>query len=209
MSIQAINPYPPIIFKDSYIFKDEHKLTAEKILKLSEKNTSLEKGDAKSSVAYQELAPHKNENFKDFFVWADKQGKEILKHWNIKDYNNFYIGNSWINVHRKGGHTISHNHGFSGLSFGAYICLPDDSGVTEFKDPHYEFKSLHEYQDENLTLREFYPLNIQQGDVVFFPGWLTHRSQINNTEESRIVLSANFINFTAVSNFTVKNFYSY
>jgi Putative 2OG-Fe(II) oxygenase len=209
MSIQAVNPYPSIIFKDSFSFNNSHCESAEKILSLSKHSTRLEHGNAKSSVAYQEIAPHKDIIFKDFFDWAEIQGKTILNYWGIKNVDDFYIGNSWINHHGLGGTTLPHNHGFSGLSLVAYISLPPQSGVTEFKDPHFEFKSLHEYSVENQSLKEFYPLEVQQDDVVFFPGWLIHRSQISNSDKSRIVLSANFINFTSVSHFTMKTLYSY
>lgn len=207
MSIQEVNPYPPIIFKDSFSFNDDHANAAEKILALSKNNTQLEQGNAKSSVAYQEIAPHRDKNFKDFFDWAEAQGKIILNQWGLKNINDFYIGNSWINYHGNGGLTLPHNHGFSGLSLVAYILLPQGSGMTEFKDPHFELKNLHEYNNETQTVREFYSLEAKQDDVIFFPGWLTHRSQPNKSNRSRIVLSANFINFTLVPNFTIKNFY--
>jgi len=209
MSIEAVNPYPPIIFKDRYSFKDIHKQEAVKILNLSYHNTHLEKGNAKSSIGYQTFAPHKNEFFKDFFDWANLTALEIFKLWNIKGPNDFFIGNSWINCHEKGGVTVSHNHGFSCLSLIGYITLPKNAGVTEFKDPHYEFKNLHEYKDENSGPKEFLPVEVHQGDVVFFPGWLSHRSQISYSNDQRLIISANFINFTSVSNFTIQHVYRY
>lgn len=208
MSLQEINPYPAVIFKDSFSFDDDHRDAAKKILEYGNNSSNLEQGNAKSSVYYQEVSPHKNQHYKLFFDWATSKARIILTKWGLKNVNDFYVGNSWINYHGNGGFTLPHNHGFSGVSLVAYISLPKDSGVTEFKDPHFELKNLHEYSNETSNLKEFYPLAVQQNDVIFFPGWLTHRSQINRSNESRIVLSANFINFLSVNNFTVKNFYS-
>jgi len=206
MTVEIVHAYPPLIFKDSFHFTAEHIETSKLILNLAgESNSYLEKGAAKSSVADQINAPHKHEVFKDFFEWLQNTSEHILKIWNLKDPENFYIGNSWINKHDHLGETLYHNHGFSAISCVAYIQLPDNSGFTEFKDPHYEIKSLHEY---NKNLQEYFPVKVKQDDVVFFPGWLMHRSQPNLSRDQRIVLSTNLINFTHRDNFKFKSLFS-
>ena len=39
----------------------------------------------------------------------------------------------------------------------------------------------------NVTI----PQEIVEGDIIFFPGWLSHRSQPNQSNEERIVMGLN------------------
>lgn len=209
MNVEAINPYPPLIYGGHYDFTQAQLEAADEILQASKNITShLELGNAVSSVAAQSVAPHRHEIFRDFFIWALHTGQQVLGLLNVSQPELFYIGNSWINRHGYGGMTLPHNHGYSGLSMVAYLNLPTNSGFTEFKDPHYDLKSLTEHSNELHTLKEFYPIRVRQNDVLFFPGWLTHRSGINSSHSDRIILSANFINFTHKTPLTLGDVYS-
>ena len=197
--IVPVNPYPELIFKSKFNFNESHICESLSLI-LSAKDlgkSHLEQGNAKSSIADQMRAPHNNEIFKDFFNWLDVQANEIIfNQYKLSKQFQYYVGNSWVNQHGFDGKTIAHNHGFSALSCVAYLKLPDNSGFTEFKDPYYDIKSLHEYANADQPLKEFYPVEVEQNDVLIFPGWLAHRSQPNRNIKDRIILSANYINFT-------------
>jgi len=199
MSLKSISPFPPVIFRDHFDFTDRHLAAAIEILQTANNSvTNLEIGDAQSTVSNQNNAPHKHNDFLDFFLWLEEKSKLIICEWKHDTNNQFYVGNSWINRHGKTGETIPHNHGFSVLSCVAYISLPHASGFTQFQDPHYNFKNLHEVSN----LQEYYSVPAQQGDVLFFPGWLMHKSEKSTSTEDRIILSANFVNFTHTQHFT-------
>ena len=145
MTLRPINPFPDIIFQDHFEFSNDHRAAAYEILHASEDSfTELEVGDAKSTVANQNIAPHRHGAFFDFVTWMEEKSNHIIKQWKLDTSSSPYIGNSWINCHGYGGQTIPHNHGFSLISCVAYISLPQGSGFTQFKDPHYDFKNLHE-----------------------------------------------------------------
>jgi uncharacterized protein (TIGR02466 family) len=199
MSLSPVSPFPPVIFRDHFEFTDKHLAAAYEMLQAAtDSNTNLEVGDSQSTVANQNNAPHRHPAFLDFFRWMEENSNHIIKQWNLDTSNQFYIGNSWINRHGKTGETIPHNHGFSTLSCVAYISLPHGSGFTQFQDPHYNFKNLHEVSN----LQEYYSVPVQQGDILFFPGWLMHRSEKNVSDSNRVILSANFVNFTLTKFFT-------
>ena len=199
MSLIPVSPFPPVIFQDHFEFTDKHLAAAYEMLQVAtDSNTNLEVGDAQSTVANQNNAPHRHPTFIDFFRWMEEKSNHIITQWNSDTSNQFYIGNSWINRHGHTGETIAHNHGFSSLSCVAYISLPDQSGFTQFQDPHYALKNLH----ETSSLQEYYSIPVKQGDVLFFPGWMMHRSEKSNSVEDRIILSANFVNFTHTKFFT-------
>jgi uncharacterized protein (TIGR02466 family) len=199
MSLSPVSPFPPVIFRDHFEFTDTHLAAACEILQTATDSiTNLEIGDAQSSVANQNNAPHRHNDFLDFFSWLEEKSNLIIREWQLDTSNQFYVGNSWINRHGNTGETIPHNHGFSTLSCVAYISLPYGSGFTQFQDPHYNFKNLHEASN----LQEYYSVPVQQGDILFFPGWLMHRSEKNASNNDRVILSANFVNFTLTKFFT-------
>lgn len=195
--MNEINPFPPLIFKEKFgDFDHTHIIAASEILdqSISIGNSYLEKKNAFSSIGNQTNPPHLHPVFSSFFSWLQQRAENILHHqYNLSDRYSYYIGNSWVNLHRFNGQTIEHNHGLSALSCVAYLTMPNDSGYTEFKDPYYNLRSLHEQNDSHL--KEWFPIIVEPGDVLFFPGWLLHRSQTSNSYNDRWVLSANFINF--------------
>ncbi len=200
MSLKPVNPFPPIIFQDYFEFSEIHRAAAYEILAAATDSvTNLEIGDSQSTVANQNVAPHRHSAFYDFFLWLEEQSNNIAEQWKLDTNNKFYIGNSWINRHRLTGETVPHNHGFSLISCVAYISLPSESGFTQFKDPHYDFKNLH----ETRSLEEYHSIPVKQGDILFFPGWLMHKSEKSNSIQDRIILSANFVNFTHTRYFTL------
>lgn len=200
-----IHPFPPVIFKENFQFKDVHLRCAREILSGSQYSSHLEKGNAQSSISNQNTAPHVMVEFEDFFSWLTPVATDIITNkLKLSERYSYYVGNSWVNVHRLNGLTVEHNHGLSALSIVAYLKLPENSGYTEFKDPYFNFRSLHEQND--LLLKEWFSVPVIEGDVLFFPGWLPHRSGPNNNIKERWVLSANFINFTLTEPYTLQNF---
>ena len=39
--------------------------------------------------------------------------------------------------------------------------------------------------------REWQPIEITSGDVLFFPGWMSHKTEVNLSNEDRYVMSLN------------------
>lgn len=196
--IEILNPFPPLIFKEKFSFKEHHLAAAQEIMSLTANAgiNSLESGQARSSVANQRHAPHCHPAFDDFFQWQNTIADKIIKtHLSLSQTFDYVVGNSWVNVHKLGGKTESHCHGLSALSSVAYIKLPANSGFTEFKDPLFDLRSLHERSDGDQGLKQWCEIPVEEGDVLFFPGWLQHRSQENSTDTERWILSSNYVNF--------------
>jgi uncharacterized protein (TIGR02466 family) len=195
--MQIVNPFPPLVFKHHYSnFSDQHIAACEQILSTATSQSYLETGAAFSTLSNQTTCPHRHPVFQDFFKWQQSVVEDIilnqLKLTNAYDY---VVGNSWANVHHNTGETKPHAHGLSALSCVAYLNLPENSGFTEFKDPHYDLRSLHERSDSDAGLTEWCAVNASAGDVLFFPGWLQHRSQVNSSSYPRWIVSSNYVSF--------------
>lgn len=206
--IELINPFSPLVFKEHFVFKEHHLIAAKEIMSLAANRGSnhLEVGQAKSSVSNQNLPPHLHPAFEDFFHWQNEVADNIIKqHLMLSKNFDYIVGNSWVNVHGFSGKTQPHSHGLSALSTVAYIKLPYNSGYTEFKDPLYDLKSIHERSDNDLELKQWNEVPVLEGDVLFFPGWLQHQSQENKTNDERWILSSNYINFRLLESMNLGN----
>jgi len=196
MQFEAINPYQPIVFKAHYDgFTEKHIEAAKEIMAEAPNGGALdlEIGKAWSSVLNQNNAPHKHPVFKDFYEWQHEIAVEILfGQLKLESYMPFWIPNSWVNLHKKGGYTYPHAHGMCSLSIAAYLSLPENGGFIEFKDPHYDLRSIQRKIDGSLE--EYQPVPAVTGDVLFFPGWLQHMTQANGSDEDRWVLTTNYGN---------------
>jgi hypothetical protein len=190
-----VNPFEPIFIKSHYDGFDWQKLkpVCEKIIKNTKTKTHLEQGDAYSSAPNQNSMPHTMPEFKDYYDWLNPIAQHIMKNeWGLFSKFKYVIGNSWINVHGKGGETILHHHGITVLTTAAYLQLPKDGGYIQFKDPLEYYKGFHmkEEDEEEFTWRT---VPAGTGDVIMFPGWIRHKTEKNNSKEDRWVLTTNYM----------------
>ena len=104
------------------------------------------------------------------------------------------LADSWVNIQNKGSKLISHTHPGSVISGVIYLNVDDDSSNIYFYNPNPYIKytkttlDLTQYSYEHIWIKP----NI--GDLIIFPGWLSHGSDedINQTE-TRIAMSFNTI----------------
>jgi ectoine hydroxylase-related dioxygenase (phytanoyl-CoA dioxygenase family) len=75
------------------------------------------------------------------------------------------------------------------MAAAAYLNMPENGGYFECKDPLEDLKGFY-YHDTNDWMWKEIP--VVSGDVLIFPGWLKHRTQPNNSDEERWVITTNF-----------------
>jgi len=106
---------------------------------------------------------------------------------------NIGISNIWININRKHCYNRTHNHPNSLISGTFYIKVPENSGNIIFENPNEclrycltpELKGYNEINSIDWTYKP------QPGTVLYFPGYLKHFVEPNNTTEDRISLAFN------------------
>ncbi len=195
--LDIVNPFPPLIVKAHYDgFTNEHLKAAEEILNSAPDggNLSLEYGEARSSVYNQSLPPHGHPAFQDFYKWQHEIAQYVMfEVFNLMPSLPHWISNSWVNRHKQGGTTLAHSHGMCAMSIAAYIQMPENGGYIEFKDPHYDLRSLHFYKNGDNILKEWREVPAVTGDVLFFPGWIQHQTQPNQSDKDRWVCTTNYV----------------
>lgn len=192
---EAITLWSPYIWKFNYKFDyDQIEPIISNLLthwSVSSESSVVEDGDALSTapvgVYDNKLQPHNLEILHDYHLWLSDKISFVWDKFNFISPKS-HISKSWFNIHRAGGKTIEHHHNRTDLVVSAYIKFPHNSGNIEFRDPLEYHKIGSQY---NIEKNLWKGVEVQENDVLIFPGWLNHRAQPNITNDERIVMTYN------------------
>jgi uncharacterized protein (TIGR02466 family) len=104
-----------------------------------------------------------------------------------KDY--FYMTESWAEYCDPGGYNFfPHNHRLTHVAAVYYVSVDDNTGDLDFIDPRgtLGFIGLNAQQSHNIF--RFKPKN---GQLILFPGWMTHFAHPNKSTITRKLIAAN------------------
>ena len=100
------------------------------------------------------------------------------------NFSKIEIINSWFEVASNTEYHPIHNHAFSHYSFVCYMKYDEIFHTpTQFISPFNNFLT-------NSVMR-YSPSNISEGSIIFFPSMISHFTEPNFSQESRIVISGN------------------
>lgn len=137
--------------------------------------------------------PSQWSELRDFYDHLDMMLGMVQTEWGSRPEWRRFCCENWINRHPKGAWTTEHHHQNAAFATVAYLELPPDSGFLEVRNPLENLKK-GETLDGNYWGEEKHWGQVEcvSGDVLIFPGWLSHRTQKNLTDNNRYVLSSNF-----------------
>tara|TARA_B100000614_G_C14404599_1_gene435199 strand:+ start:200 stop:817 length:618 start_codon:yes stop_codon:yes gene_type:complete len=198
--MKSYNPFP-IIHRCKYDFNFDKSplkartmghLGAAKSLIEEKQYDTMEKGGGTTSVVIsKEVPPHVWEEFKDFLPWFYERVNRVWDIWHLSPMNK-HLSDSWINVHPKGAWTAEHHHQNVTVACAAYLHVPEGSGRFMVKNPYWQYKLGepldYNYYDQGM---DWEYIDVHTNDVLFFPGWLTHKTEVNKTNKDRYVMSLN------------------
>jgi len=121
----------------------------------------------------------------------------VRKYLTVKNKAQFYLQNSWCNIHGPNESSQIHYHGNSLLSGVYYPILPKDSGDIGFHKGNIYTNIFHqsirfEYDNYNHLTAEKYVLRLNEGSIVIFPSHLEHSVERNKSDEKRYSIAFNF-----------------
>lgn len=189
----SVELFPQLIYRTRYEGFDTPRLVpiCEGLVRGARENAYLEQGDANSSVINTQSMPHTLAVFRPFYDWLWPQIEHVIyREWNLDRSVKYWINDSWVNRHGPGGHTAEHTHGHAVMAVSSYIQVPKDSGAIEFLDP---LEHMWRMYFRNHRPGTWNRLPVSQGDVLMFPGWLDHRTEVSRAEpgQDRWVLTTN------------------
>ncbi len=182
----------PLKLSKDYIFKDHYDgdlgplyRRAHRLLNQSQYlSDKLERNGGLSSATDRD-APHFWPEALPVLNWAKDRIDWIWDYWEYSGSKKS-IGASWVNIHPNGGWTDEHHHGMVPMVAVIYLKQPENGGNLLVFDPMF-----HHWSGGPLTELPYKEIKVQTGDIVIFPGWLLHKTQSNQSQEDRIVMSVN------------------
>ncbi len=131
--------------------------------------------------------------------------KCVLHYWNALQYRTgakLECTSAWANSHKFGQITGEHSHCGGAvrahISAAYYFKKPALSGNIEFVDPLeyiHKMTPIHEYSEYTpVGISNMYKeVEAEQFDLVLFPSWLKHRTQVSQSNDERVCVSMNFV----------------
>lgn len=121
---------------------------------------------------------------------------EIKKYWEQLNYSKkgFEILENWVNKYPPNSYIDAHNHAPIALSASFYLQKPKNSGGISFEHP---LSTLLKHQPFDFKQLETYgnwfhsTIDIEEGDLVIFPSFLTHKTEINYSMSDRYIIGFN------------------
>ena len=102
------------------------------------------------------------------------------------------ISAMWSIINKKGSFNIEHIHSNNYLSAAYYVKAPKNCGKFEIECPNIakvnSFPAIEKPTDLNIRVIS---LDITEGDLLLFPGYLPHKVAKNESGQDRIVISFN------------------
>tara|TARA_B100000035_G_C20984712_1_gene547206 strand:+ start:679 stop:1311 length:633 start_codon:yes stop_codon:yes gene_type:complete len=119
--------------------------------------------------------------------------QHYVKH-ELKIDDEFYLTTSWATTNSKGDKHHRHNHPNTLLS-AVYYANAESGNLSFYSQsnglfPNFDFSfNISEYNHFNS---KGWTIPVKTGDLVIFPGWLYHESEINENDGLRVIVGANF-----------------
>ena len=130
------------------------------------------------------------------YDWTEflKLLKPITKEIPVKVGCKFGVEEPWMNVYEKGHYQEPHHHvnGETNLSWCYFHKLPLNGGKFGFWNEMYRsYASTTPMLTIGSEIAEWGYPDVEEGDLLVFPSFLTHQSTYNNSDERRVTVSGN------------------
>ena len=111
--------------------------------------------------------------------------------WKTEDQK-IRIREMWSIINKKNDFNVIHTHPNSYLSAAYYVKAPKNCGRFQVENPNIAKRhSFPDIKSKNELNHDVAGIEIDEGDLLIFPGYLPHKVGKNNSDEDRIVISFN------------------
>jgi uncharacterized protein (TIGR02466 family) len=122
--------------------------------------------------------------------------KYILKVFNINGWKtenkNIRIKEMWAIINKNGDFNILHTHPNCYLSAVYYVKATEKCGKFQIENPNIAKRNFYpEIKRKNELNLKVAGIEIEEGDLLIFPGYLPHKVSTNESNEDRVVISFN------------------
>jgi len=134
----------------------------------------------------------KNPEFRKLHDWVEEQCRLYWEQLGYTNKLNPYVLQHWGVWQEPGGYTASHNHAGVPVAASFYIDA-ENKGNFVLEDPAELVLSRMPWNKEKGTPKRFHQeIEVKNGRLVLFPGWMKHFSRTNKSTEERVLLAINY-----------------
>jgi len=180
----TINPFRNLFYKEKFPFDKEVLMPL--LLKAIE--VTPQRADYDYPTTDERIQPHTWSQLNDYMVFIKETTDKIWKDWELANDIERYVTSSHINCQLKGQSVREHAHPGVDIVAVGYVYASPGTGNIQFRDPM-------EYCWQNLP-KDTHPrdnwrsIEIETDDVLFFPGFLNHKTEINQTDDPRWTINS-------------------
>ena len=135
-----------------------------------------------------------DENIKPLIKVINDKSIELYQHFEFNKNNTIELDNIWININKKYSFNSVHNHPGALFSGVYYVKCSLHSGSINMINPNVS----HRYVIDEGMIDRYNYFNSSNwyykpnpGDLIIFPGWLSHEVEPNLDDEDRISIAFN------------------
>ena len=187
--------FPEPIFKYRFEkFKEFNNELADYIYKLrSEDNVGLTKSNRGGWHSKNFKLDNKDSIQFKFAVEIQKYILDVFRNYGWKtEQNRIQIKEMWAIINKKDDFNVIHTHPNCYLSSAYYVKAPANCGKSLIENPNQAKKHFYPQLANKTELNmPIAGLDVNEGDLLLFPGYLPHKVAKNESDEDRIVVSFN------------------
>ena len=187
--------FPEPVFKYKLEdFKSLNKELSECIYKLqAEDNDGIEKSNKGGWHSSNFELTVKSSVQNRFAIIVQKYILKVFHNNGWKTENkNIRIKAMWAIINKNGDFNILHTHPNCYLSAAYYVKAPEKCGKFQIENPNIAKRNFYpEIKRKNELNLNVAGIEIEEGDLLIFPGYLPHKVSTNESNEDRIVISFN------------------
>jgi len=198
--IYALEMGAPVIWK-THFNHDWNAIApyAEKLLAHAEK-IFLTLGNAKSTAIINNTAiiknelseqPHAQDCHREFMMFLRQVIQEISVQLGYTENLHYVVRRSWYNDFGSSGKSREHTHGSTIFAVVTYLQAPPNSAEFMYRDLLAQYRTHEPWGRNGAASAPWKALEISEGDVLIFPGWLPHKTAEHQPDARRIAMSLN------------------
>lgn len=130
-------------------------------------------------------------DLKEIIQFVNEQAQLYWKSLNYSQYLTPYVLNSWANITPPGANWGSHNHSPAPLAGVIYLNANPSMGNLVLEHPLDTVLSCQPYEFDFKPKLFDYEIKSETGKLVLFPGYLKHKTQLNPSNDLRLVIGFN------------------
>jgi uncharacterized protein (TIGR02466 family) len=136
----------------------------------------------------------------ELYPYVNFLNAHLPVYWKELGYNSMIppkIFEMWANKYTPHSFIDTHNHSPIPITISFYLQTNKDSGNIVFEHPNstlLKHQPVHGLDDRNTYHTLFdHEIDIEEGDIIMFPGWLKHKTTPNVSKNDRIMIGANVV----------------